>query len=195
MAPSAANPIRGGGSLLLSESSRGSSSAHEAHVPRARGRRRLQAANATATSPGRVLTGFRKANELLTQTSWLLLFRRMRLLLKGKSFDGCSNPWDRLIRPPVNEPERYPVRPRGFRAESLDGGHSHRLRTFRSLVDLELDSLIFLKGAKTVPLDLRMVDENVFCAPVRGDKSETFFAAEPFHSSLCHTNFSLFKWM
>jgi len=99
------------------------------------------------------------------------------------------------LAPPVNEPERYPVRPRGFRAESLDGGHSHRLRTFRALVDLELDSLIFLKGAKTVPLDLRMVDENVFCAPVRGDKSETFFAAEPFHSSLCHTNFSLFKWM
>jgi|SRR5271157_1755702 len=82
-----------------------------------------------------------------------------------------------------------------FVLKSLDGGHSHRLRTFGSLADFELDSLIFLKGAKTITLDLRMVDENVFCAAVRGDKSEALLAVEPFHSSLCHTNFSLFKWM
>src|ERR1700740_2898478 len=78
----AAHPKRGDGRLLVSESSRGSSSAHEVHVPQARGRRRLQAANASATCPGRVLTGFHKANEVLIQTSWLVLFRRMRLLLK-----------------------------------------------------------------------------------------------------------------
>jgi hypothetical protein len=34
--------------------------------------------------------------------------------------------------------------PEVFRAESLDGGYSHRLRTFRSLGDFELDSLILL---------------------------------------------------
>lgn len=82
----------------------------------------------------------------------------------------------------------------GFRAE-LDGGHSHCLRAFRSLADLELDSLILLKGAKTVALDLRMVNEHIFCAAVRSDKAEALVAVEPFHGSLCHTNFSLFNWM
>jgi len=58
--------------LLLSESSQGSSSVHEVHVPRGRGRQRRQAASARSTSPGRVLPGFHKASEVLTQISWLL---------------------------------------------------------------------------------------------------------------------------
>ncbi len=58
--------------LLLSESSQGSSSVHEVHVPQARGRQRRQAANTRSTSPGRVLPGFHKASEVLTQISWLL---------------------------------------------------------------------------------------------------------------------------
>src|SRR6201998_2172749 len=86
-----------------------------------------------------------------------------------------------------------PNQAQGFRTESLDGAHSHRLRTFRSLGDLELDSLILVKGAKTVPFDLRMVDEHVFFATVRGDKAEALVIVKPFNGSLCHTNFSLFK--
>jgi hypothetical protein len=56
-----------------------------------------------------------------------------------------------------------------------------------------LNSLILVKGAKTVPLDLRMVDEHVFFAAVRGDKAEALVIVKPFNGSLCHTNFSLFK--
>ena len=75
----------------------------------------------------------------------------------------------------------------------LDGGHSHSLRTFGPLGDFELNALIFLKGAKTIPLDLRMVDEYVFCASVRGDKTKALFVIEPLDGSLCHSNFFLFK--
>lgn len=59
--------------MLLSESSQGSSSVHEVHVPQGRGRQRRQAASTPSTSPGRVLPGFHKASEVLTQISWLLL--------------------------------------------------------------------------------------------------------------------------
>ena len=59
--------------LLLSESSQGSSSVHEVHVPQGRGRQRRQAASLPSPSPGRVLPGFHKASEVLTQISWLLL--------------------------------------------------------------------------------------------------------------------------
>jgi hypothetical protein len=51
--------------------------------------------------------------------------------------------------------------------------------------------LILIEGAITVPLDLGMVDEHVFCAAVRGDKTEALFAVEPFNGSFCHTH-SLF---
>ena len=76
----------------------------------------------------------------------------------------------------------------------LDGGHSHRLRAFRSLADLELDSLILLKGAKTVALDLRMVNEHIFRAAVRSDKAETLLAVEPF-TVPCVILTSFFNWM
>src|SRR5271166_1348575 len=105
---------------------------------------------------------------------------------------GAQGPGTEKARS-ADKPERYPVSPRGFRAELLDGGHSHRLRAFRSLGDFELDALIFLKGAKTIPLDLRMVDEYVFCAAIRGDKTEALFVIEPLDGSLCHSNFFLFK--
>jgi hypothetical protein len=75
---------------------------------------------------------------------------------------------------PVDKPGRNAINPRGFRAESLDGAHSHRLRTFRSLGDLELDSLILLKGSKAVLLDLGMVDEHIFCAAAGAIKSKPF---------------------
>ncbi len=80
----------------------------------------------------------------------------------------------------------------GFHAESLDGGHSHRLRTFRPLADLELDSLIFLKGAKPVPFYFRMVDKHIFCAAVGGDKPEPFEVLNHFTVPCGITKFSLF---
>jgi len=96
---------------------------------------------------------------------------------------------------PVDGPEQNPVNPRGFPAQPLDGCHPYRLRAFGPLADLELDSLILLKRAITVALDFRMVDEHVFRTAVRSDKAKTLFAVEPFNSSLCHANFSLFKWV
>lgn len=81
------------------------------------------------------------------------------------------------------------------RAGSLDGGHSHRLRTFRPLGDLELDSLSLLKGAKPVPFYFRMVDKHIFFATVGRDEPEPLRGVEPFHSSLWHTNFSLLTKM
>ncbi|CAM3141192.1 hypothetical protein MYSI104531_20355 [Mycobacterium simiae] len=68
----------------------------------------------------------------------------------------------------------------------LDGGYSHRLRTFSTLGDLELDSLILLKGAKPVAFNFRMVDKDVLCAAIGRDKPETLRRVEPFHSSLWH---------
>ena len=132
-------------------------------------------------------TGFNKVSDVLTQ------IRRVRLLLKESRSTVAQTPGNRLIKPSVDEPRRNPISPRGFRAESLDGGHSHRLRTLRSLADLELDSLVLLKGAKTVPLDLRMVDEHIFCAAIRGDEAESLLAVEPFNGSLCHTKLLSFQ--
>jgi hypothetical protein len=90
-------------------------------------------------------------------------------------------------------PGRYPFRPRGFRAEPLDGGYLHRLRTFRSLGDLELHSLILLEGTKAAALYLGMVDEYILCTAIRGDKAKALLAIKPFNSSLCHTIFSFFS--
>ena len=57
--------VSAGEVLLLSESSQGSSSVHEAHVPRARPRRRRQARSTSSESPGRVLGAFHKASGML----------------------------------------------------------------------------------------------------------------------------------
>lgn len=83
--------------------------------------------------------------------------------------------------------------PRGFRAPPLEGGHSHRLGAFGPLGDFELDALILLEAAEAAFLDLRMVDEYILFAAVGGDESEALVAVEPFHGSLCHTNFAFFR--
>ena len=75
-----------------------------------------------------------------------------------------------------------------FRVESLDCGHSDRLGSFIALGDLELDSLILIKRSKTASLNLRIVDEDVFFAAVRGDNAEALFTVEPFPGSLWHAN-------
>jgi hypothetical protein len=105
---------RAEGVLLFSESSPGSSSMHEARVPQARRRRCRQALNSPATSPGRVLTGFHTASEVLTQISLLFLIPSSEFSLKGKSLDGCSNPRNRLIMPSLRRTRMISDPPQGF---------------------------------------------------------------------------------
>jgi hypothetical protein len=40
-----------------------------------------------------------------------------------------------------------------------------------------------------------VMDEDVLCATIWGDESETFFGVEPLHSSLRHSVFPFLKWM
>jgi hypothetical protein len=81
---------------------------------------------------------------------------------------------------------------RGLWSRGLDAGYSNCLRAFRSLGDVELDSLIVLKRAITARLDLRMVNENIRCAAIRSDKAEALIAVEPLHGSLCYLLLSSF---
>jgi hypothetical protein len=53
----------------------------------------------------------------------------------------------------------------------LDAGYSDCLRAFRSLGDVELDSLAVFQRAIAARLDLRMVDEHILCAAIRSDKA------------------------
>lgn len=68
----------------------------------------------------------------------------------------------------------------------LDRGYTDCLRTFRTLLDVELNTLVLFERAKSAPLDLGVVDEDVLCSVVRRDETEALLAVEPFHSSLCH---------
>ncbi len=70
---------------------------------------------------------------------------------------------------------------------SLNGCYSHRLRTLVSLADVELNPLVLFKRSKTASSDFAVVNEHIFCAAVRSDKTEALVAVKPFHSSLCHT--------
>ena len=69
---------------------------------------------------------------------------------------------------------------------SLDRGDSHRLRTFGSLFDLELDALIILERTMSAPTDLGVMDEQIFSTAVGSDKAKALIAVEPFDGSLCH---------
>jgi len=68
----------------------------------------------------------------------------------------------------------------------LDRGDSHRLRTFGSLFDLELDALIILERTMSAPTDLGVVDEQIFSTAVGSDKAKALIAVEPFDGSLWH---------
>jgi hypothetical protein len=76
--------------------------------------------------------------------------------------------------------------------DELDGCYSDCLRTFGSLGDVELDSLAVLERAIAARLDLRMVNEHIFCAAIRSDKAKALIAVEPLDGSLCHLLLSLF---
>ena len=68
----------------------------------------------------------------------------------------------------------------------LDRGDSDRLRTFGSLFDLELDTLVLLERTMSAPTDLGVVDEQIFSTTVRSDKAKALITVEPFDGSLCH---------
>jgi hypothetical protein len=61
------------------------------------------------------------------------------------------------------------------------------------LLDLELDTLVFLERPKAAAADLGEVDEDILRPIVRSDKAEALFTVEPFHSSLCHLLTSLIQ--
>jgi hypothetical protein len=69
---------------------------------------------------------------------------------------------------------------------SLDRGDSHRLRTFGSLFDLELDALIILERTMSARTDLGVMDEQIFSTAVGNDKAKALIAVEPFDGSLWH---------
>ena len=73
----------------------------------------------------------------------------------------------------------------------LDGSDSYCLGSFGSLLNLELNTLVFLERTMAASLDLGVVDEEVLRAVVRGDEAEALLTVEPFHSSLCHLLTSL----
>src|ERR1700752_3872165 len=85
-----------------------------------------------------------------------------------------------------------PSEPGRFRGQ-LDRGHADGLGTFGSLLDLELDTLVFLERPKAAAADLGEVDEDILRPIVGSDKSEALFTVEPFHSSLCHLLTSLIQ--
>ena len=75
----------------------------------------------------------------------------------------------------------------------LDGSDSYCLGSFGSLLNLELNTLVFLERTMAASLDLGVVDEEVLRAVVRGDEAEALVTVEPFHSSLCHLLTSLIQ--
>ena len=75
----------------------------------------------------------------------------------------------------------------------LDGSDSYCLGSFSSLLNVELNTLVFLERTMAASLDLGVVDEEVLRAVVRGDEAEALVTVEPFHSSLCHLLTSLIQ--
>jgi hypothetical protein len=59
----------------------------------------------------------------------------------------------------------------------LDVSDSYSLGFFGSLLDLELNALVFLERAMTASLDLGVVDEEVLRTAVRGDEAEALVTA------------------
>src|ERR1700754_1841476 len=78
-----------------------------------------------------------------------------------------------------------PSEPGRFRGQ-LNRGHADGLEAFGSLLDLELDTLVFLERPKAAAADLGEVDEDILGPIVRSDKTEALVTVEPLHSSLHH---------
>jgi len=57
---------------------------------------------------------------------------------------------------------------------------------FFALADLELDLLAFVESGVTCGFYLRMMDEQIFTAAVRRDKSKTLTCVKPFYFTCTH---------
>src|SRR5262249_35019730 len=91
----------------------------------------------------------------------------------------------------VKESRRYLVPAASHSSErALDHANVLRLFPFATGADVELDALPLLQGAVTVPLDVRVVDENVL-APFARDEAVALLGVEEFHCSSCQRTFSL----
>src|SRR6201993_782936 len=76
---------------------------------------------------------------------------------------------------------------------SLQRADSGGLGALRAVADLELDLLVFFKGAEARTLDLRVVDKNIRGAIFGCNEPEPLLRVEPLHSSLWH--FSIFPFL
>lgn len=60
------------------------------------------------------------------------------------------------------------------------------LRTFDASTDLEFHALTFIEVAKTVPLDLGVVDEHISSAALLRDEAEALLSVESLHGAFRH---------
>ncbi len=74
---------------------------------------------------------------------------------------------------------------RTFRTRKLNGRHVLCLPALRSLDDVELHGLAFFETTKTVCLNSREVNENVF-AILAADETKALCVIEPLNDSLFH---------
>jgi hypothetical protein len=116
---------------------------------------------------------------------------RPRLQKSGAAPRGVAR--QESENPPAGPAERVA---RGVSVENLlvsDGADSGGLGALRAVADLELDLLVFFKGAEARTLDLRVVDKNIRGTVFGGDEPEALLRVEPLHSSLWH--FSIFPFL
>jgi hypothetical protein len=77
------------------------------------------------------------------------------------------------------------VTPMILRTPDLQNLNVLSLPAFRTLLDIELDRLAFLKAAEAIRLDGGVVDENVLTI-LAADKTKTLGVVEPLNCSLFH---------
>src|SRR6202012_288046 len=95
---------------------------------------------------------------------------------------------------PPADPQKAAVRGVPWRLCSyLHRADSGGLGALRAVADLELDLLVFFKGAEAASLDLRVVDKHIRGTVLGGNEPEPLLRVEPLHSSLWH--FSIFPFL
>jgi hypothetical protein len=69
---------------------------------------------------------------------------------------------------------------------TLGWGYIGCTRAFFALADLKLNLLVFVKRGIAARLDFRMMDEQIFAAAIRSDKTKSFTRIEPFYCTCAH---------
>ncbi len=79
----------------------------------------------------------------------------------------------------------------GFQdAQFLFGNYVGRAGPFFTLTNFELDRLAFIKICIAAGLYFRMMDEEIFAAPIRSDKTKTLTCIKPFYFTCTHFSYS-----